>query len=294
MTSTPPPSSPAPSADPSTKEARPYEPLEKEDDTDMRVPDSPEADASFDEYEDSDFDDPMLPKLLDIAEAGAEADRHFQRLKTSLSDRSKALERAVALRSQARRPRNTATLTAALTAAKNKVSSSQEGEAVRRQLERMQMRYAEPEDTNTERDIQQAEEEAEEERAAAKQALFAFEAAKAKVAKLELELARMQQPEETTVDDSASEDGREEWRGIAEKMASVLDRTFLKTGGYDPKKPPVLKRKGAWFCGELKLWYVAPGKDAERAECLKTWPEHALSFRELQTLLCKMFNWSDQ
>lgn len=278
-----------------TKKAKRIAP--QNDDSDMRVPDSPEAEASSDEYEDLDFDnDPMLLKLLDIAEAGAEADHHLQLLRTSLSNRSKALERAVALRRQARRPRNTATLTAALTAAKNKLSSSQEGEAVRRQLERMQMRYAEPEDTDTERDVQQAEEEAEEERAAAKQALFAFEAAKAKVAKLELELARMQQPqpEETIVDDSASEDGREEWVVRAEKMASVLDRTFLKTGGYDPKKPPVLKGKGAWFCDELKLWYVAPGKDTERAECLKKWPQHALSFRELQTLLCKIFNWSDQ
>jgi len=228
---------------------------------------------------------PLMDKLLDIALARVERDENLKALKDGLLARSNAVGRAARLRSQASKPK----LDTALTAAATQLSSSQ-SEPVRQQLEQMLLEYGTP--SLEEQQAEKATRTAETARQTAKQALLDFEEARAAIARGELELARMQQSpmEEGVISDS----GREDWRGRANDMAAMLDRTFLETGAYYSEKPGKMKADGAWFCDELKLWYVAAGRQKERAACLGKWPELVLSYEQLRALLGKKYGWSDK
>ncbi|MCT7667455.1 hypothetical protein [Shinella kummerowiae] len=243
-------------------------------------------DDDYGEFDDDAFvNTALMDKLLDIALARVKRDENLTALKDGLLKRRKAVERAARLRSQASKPK----LDTALTTAATQLSSSQ-SEPVRQQLEQMLLEYGTP--SPEEQQAEKAAHTAETARQTAKQALLGFEEARATIAREEQELARMQQsPME---EGGISGSGREDWRGRANDMAAMLDRTFLETGAYYPEKPGKMKGDGAWFCDELKLWYVAAGRQTARAACLAKWPELVLSYEQLQALLGKKYGWSDE
>lgn len=243
-------------------------------------------DDDYGEFDDDAFiSTPLMDKLLEIALARVARDQNLTVLKDALLTRRTAVERAAKLRNQASKPK----LDTALTTAATQLSSSQ-SEPVRQQLEQMLLEYGKP--SPEEQQAQKAVRAAETARQTAKQALLDFEEARATIAREELELARMQQsPMEEGV---TSDTGREDWRGRANDMAAILDRTFLETGAYYPEKPGKMKGDGAWFSDELKLWYVTAGRQTERAACLGKWPELVLSYEQLRALLGKKYGWSDK
>lgn len=258
-------------------------------DTEMDQHDRDDDTFDVDDGLDEDEDDALMVQLLEIVEAETNVEENSKRLKDALAEMKRAQEQAARLRKQATKPKLDASLTRAL----DKLSSSQP-EGIREKLDRMRLDYGKT--ANGDREAQEAADDA---RQRAKQALLDLVEAKAAKARAERELAMMQQPQagddEGSQREATPDSDEEGWRAAANQMASMLDRTFLKTGPYDASKPPALKSAGAWYCGELKLWYVAPGKEKEvKNGCLAKWPEHVLSFEQFRTLLEKKFGWSEK
>ncbi len=263
------------------------------DDTDMRAPAEDTAyEVDGDEFGGDEFDDPLMAKVLEIAEAEVEKNERLKQLKRALAEWKKAVDQATKLRKPAMKPiANTAFITAV-----TQLKSSRP-DTIAQQLDRMILRYAEP--PTGDQQVQEAEQTAETAKQTAKQALVSFEEARATIATAEVELAKMQQSltgdGSVANDEAVSESDGEDWRTRANGMASMLDRTFLSTGGFSKERNDKLKEMGAWFCEGVKLWYIPTHRqEEERVACLAIWSERALSFEQLRTLLGKRFGWSDK
>ncbi len=260
------------------------------DDTDMYAPAEGTSELS-DDFGDDKLIAALTDKLMEIAAADEKKDERLNQLKRALVKRKEAVDQAAKLRNPAMQPK----ADAALIAAADQLKSSQ-SDAMAQRVEKLMLKYATP--TPGEQQVQEAEQAAETTKQVAKQALLGFEEARATVATAEGALARIQQSlagDDSASDDAAASDsGEEVWRAKADRMASMLDLTFLDTGSFSREKINRLRTMGAWFCDELKLWYVADGKEKERGACLAVWPENVLSFEQFRILLARRFGWSDK